>query len=205
MAVLRVKLQSFSQPATLNDVKDSMANNNLGDWRIDSVSTLAQSIGDVPVGSPIRLMSTAKHNKHNYLSFITPSAPALCLNVAIGAAALGEAIRPRLLLTPMVTHDGKRGSQVREESVSDLYYFFEQSIISVTMSFQAIEIFANAIIGRKATKSIVVKRKGGVEKNLSPAEAERDFSTEEKLGQVLPDILGVSSPEAIERGNHLRD
>jgi hypothetical protein len=60
----------------------------------------------------------------------------------------------------MVTHDGKRGFQIRDESVSDLYYFFEQSIISVTMSFQAIEIFANAIIGRKATKSIVVKRPG---------------------------------------------
>jgi len=170
---------------------------NLGDWRIDSVSKLAESYGDAPIGSPVRLMSTAKHKRHNYLSFVTPSAPALCLNIAIGAAALGEAIRPRLLLAPMITHDGKRGFQVRDESVSDLYYFFEQSIISVTMSFQAIEIFANAIIGRKATKSIVVKRKGGVEKNLTPTEAERELSTEEKLGQVLPNILSVSSP----RGN----
>jgi hypothetical protein len=62
------------------------------------------------------------------------------------------------------------------------------------MSFQAIEIFANAIIGRKSTKNIVVNRKGGVEKNLTPIEAERELSTEEKLGQVLPNILGVSSP-----------
>jgi hypothetical protein len=139
-------------------------------------------------------MSTAKHKKHNYLSFVTPSAPALCLNVAISAAALSEAIRPRLLLIPMLTHDEKRGSQVRDESIADLYYFFEQSIISVTMSFQAIEIFANAIIGRKSTKNIVVNRKGGVEKNLTPIEAERELSTEEKLGQVLPNILGVSSP-----------
>jgi hypothetical protein len=161
------------------------------------VSTLAQSFGDAPIGTPVRLMSMAKHKKHNYLSFITPSGPALCLNIAMGAAALGEATRPRLLLTPMVTHDGKRGFHVRDESVSDLYYFFEQSIISATMSFQAIEVFANAIIGRKATKNIVVKRKGGVEKNLTPTEAERDLSTEEKLGQVLPNILTVSSP----RGN----
>ena len=174
-----------------------MTNDNLGDWRIDSVSTLAQSFGGAPVGSPIWLMSTAKHKKHRYLSFITPSAPALCLNVAIGAAALSEAIRPRLQLTPMITHDGKQGIQVRNENVGDLYYLFEQSIISVTMSFQAIEIFANAIIGRKATRNIVVKRKGGVEKNLTPMEAERELSTEEKLGQVLPNILGVSSP----RGN----
>ena len=142
-------------------------------------------------------MSTARHKRHNYLSFITPSAPALCLNVAIGAAALSEAIRPRLLLTPMLTHDGKRGFSVRDESVSDLYYFFEQSIVSATMSFQAIEVFANAIIGRRAVKSIAVKRKGGVEKNLTPTEAERELSTEEKLGQVLPSIMGVSSP----RGN----
>lgn len=174
-----------------------MTDDGLGDWRIDSVSTLAQSFGDAPVGSPIRLMSTAKHKKHNFLSFVTPSAPALCLNVAVKAGANAESIRPRLLLTPMVTHDGKRGFQVRDERTSDLYYFFEQSIVSVTMSFQALEIFANAIIGRKAIKDIVVKRKGGVQKSLIPAEAERELSTEEKLGQVLPDILGVSSP----RGN----
>jgi hypothetical protein len=172
-----------------------VTNDNLGDWRIDSVTKLAQSFGSAPIGSPIRLMSTAKHKKYNFLSFITPSAPALCLNVAIGAAALGEAIRPRLLLTPMVTHDGKRGSQVTDESIGDLYYFFEQSMISVTMSFQAIEIFANAIIGRRATRNIAVRRKGGVEKNLTPTEAERELSTEEKLGQVLPTLLGVSSPK----------
>jgi hypothetical protein len=179
------------------DWRIDVAKDNLGDWRIDSVSTLAQSVGNTPVGTPIWLMSTAKHKKHNYLSFITPSGPALCLNIAIGAAALAEAIRPRLLLTPMVTHNGHRGSQVRQESVSDLYFFFEQSIISVTMSFQAVEVFANAVIGRKATKNIIVKLKGGTEKNLTPQEAERELSTEEKLGQALPNILGLSSP----RGN----
>lgn len=174
-----------------------MTEEKLGDWRIESVSKLAQSFGGAPIGSPIWLMSTAKHKRHNYLSFITPSGPALCLNIAIGSAAVAEVVRPRLLLTPMLTHNGKRGFQVRNESVSDLYYFFEQSIISVTMSFQSIEIFTNAVIGRKATANIVVKRKGGVIKSLAPTEAERELSTEEKLGQVLPDLLGVSSP----RGN----
>jgi hypothetical protein len=174
-----------------------MINDNLGDWRIESVTTLAQAFGNAPVGSPVRLMSTAKHVKHKFLSFITPSAPALCLNIAINAAALGEVIRPRLHLTPMLTHDGKRGSQVKDESVADLYYFFEQAIISATMSFQAVEIFANTTIGRRATGDILVKRKGGAKKTLTPAQAERELSTEEKLGQVLPNILGVSSP----RGN----
>jgi hypothetical protein len=75
---------------------------------------------------------------------------------------------PRLLVTPLLTHDGKRGFTVRDKSVSDLYYFFEQSIVAATMNFQAIEVFANATIGRRARKSIVVKRKRGVEKNLTP-------------------------------------
>lgn len=176
-----------------------MTDDNLGDWRIESVTTLAQNYGDVLAGTPVRLMSTAKHKSHSYLSFVTPSATALCLDIALNASARSEAIRPRLMLAPMLTHDGKRGSQVTDESTSDLYYFFEQSMVAITMSFQAVEIFANAIIGRKATKNILVKRKGGVLKNLAPMEAERELSTEEKLGQVLPDILGVPSP----RGNRV--
>jgi hypothetical protein len=167
---------------------------NLGDWRIESVTTVAKPIGDVQVGTPVRLMSIAKHKKHKFLSFVTPSAPALCLNVALNAAALAEGIRPRLNLTPMRTHTGKRGFQIKDESMSDLFYFFEQSIVAVTMSFQALELFANGIIGRRATGELSVKRKGGIVKSLSPKDAERELSTEEKFGQVLPTILNVKAP-----------
>lgn len=173
-----------------------MKDDKLGDWRIDLVAQVAKDYENAPAGTPIWLVSVAKHKKHNYLSFATPSAAALCLNIAIDAAAHAEALRPRLQLTPMLTPEGKRGFSVRQESVGDLYCFFEQSMISVTMSFQAIEVFANSVIGRRAAKNIVVKRKGG-DKSLTPVEAERELSTEEKIGQVLPNIIGVASP----RGN----
>ena len=162
---------------------------------MDTVGQIAQPYGDVPVGAPVRLVSIARHKKYRYLSFVTPSGPALCLNLAIDAAARAEAIRPRLLLNPMITPEGHRGFQIREESINDLYYFFEQSIVSVTMSFQAVEVFANALIGRRTTKNIVVKCKAG-DKELTSTEAERELSTEEKIGQVLPDILGVTCPRA---------
>lgn len=171
-----------------------MTIDNLGDWRIDTVASLAEPYGSIPAGTPVRLMSTAKHSRHKYLSFVTPSASALCLNVAINAAALAEGIRPRLLLTHMTTHEGERGSLVRDESIADLYYFFEQSMIAVVMSFQAIEILANSIIGRRATEKITVRRKGGLVKQFTPKEAERELSTEEKVGQALPSILAVPSP-----------
>jgi hypothetical protein len=175
-----------------------MTDDKLGDWRIDSVSQLAKDYENAPAGTPLWLISVAKHRKHNYLSFATPSAAALCLNLAMDASARSEAIRPKLSLSPALTPDGKRGFSVRPESLSDLYYFFEQSMISVTMSFQAIEVFANAVIGRRATKDIVVKRKGG-DRSLTPSEAERELSTEEKIGQALPVIIGVPSP----RGNRV--
>lgn len=173
-----------------------MTDDKLGDWRIDLVAQLAKDYENAPAGTPIWLVSVAKHKKHNYLSFATPSAAALCLNIAMDAAARAEAIRSKLSLRPMLTPDGKRGFSVSEESISDLYYFFEQSIISVTMSFQAIELFANAVIGRRATNNIVVKRKGG-DQTMTPTEAERALSTEEKIGQVLPNIVGVASPRGI--------
>jgi hypothetical protein len=161
-----------------------VTDDKLGDWRIDSVSQLAKDYENAPAGTPVWLISVAKHRKHNYLSFATPSAAALCLNLAMDAAARSEAIRPRLSLSPALTPEGETGFSVRPESLSDLYYFFEQSMISVTMSFQAIEVFANAVIGRRATKDIV---------------AERELSTEEKIGQALPAIIGVPSP----RGNRV--
>jgi hypothetical protein len=170
-----------------------MKSDNLGDWRIDTVGQTAQPYGDVPAGSPIWLMSLAKHKKLKYLSFPTPSPAALCLSIGIEAAARGEVIRPRLSLTPSLTHENKRGFQINQESIHDLYYFFEQSIISVTMSFQAIEVFANAIIGRRASGTILVRRRAG-DKNLSAIDAERELSTEEKLGQVLPGLMGVPCP-----------
>lgn len=84
-----------------------MTDDKLGDWRIDSVSQLAKDYENAPAGTPIWLISVAKHRKHNYLSFATPSAAALCLNIAMEAAAHAEAIRPRLSLSPALTPDGK--------------------------------------------------------------------------------------------------
>lgn len=172
------------------------SDDNLGDWRIDTVAQTAQEFDNAPIGSPIWLISVAKHRKHNYLSFPTPSPAALCLNIAIDSAAHAEAIRPSLTLQPVLTPDSKRGFQIKQDNIGDLYYFFEQAIITATISFQSVELFSNAIIGRRATKNVVVKRKSG-DKDLTPTQAERELSTEEKLGQVLPSLMSVPSP----RGN----
>jgi hypothetical protein len=172
-----------------------LMDDTLGDWRIDTVSTVAEDLGDIKAGTPVRLISSGKHRKHKYLSFITPSVTAMCLNIAINAAASAEAIRPRLVLSAVRTPSGKRGLQVPEPHLVDLYYFFEQAIVAATMSFQALEAFANSIIGRRAPEKVEVRRKAGVTDQYTPAEAERNLPTEDKFARVLPKILNVESPK----------
>jgi hypothetical protein len=82
---------------------------------------------------------------------------------------------------------------VPTEESSALFDFFEQSMISVTFSFQALEAFCNHTINRNLKAPMKVKRRKG-EEQLSPAEIERRLSTEEKLGKILPKILGMPTP-----------
>jgi hypothetical protein len=183
----------------------AQTDDNLGDWRIDGVSTVAEDVGDIKKGMAIRLMSAGKHRKHKYLSFVTPSVPAMCLDIAIDASARAEALRPKIQVTELRTHDGKRGLQVRDEHISDLYYFFEQAIVTATMSFQTLEAFANAVIGRRAHGIIEVKRRAGVVDQHNPEEAERNLSTEDKFAQVLPGIFGVDSPKGGKTWNRFKE
>jgi hypothetical protein len=66
-------------------------------------------------------------------------------------------------------------------------------MLAVTMGFQALELFANTIIGRRAKGNLTVTRKKKTEQ-LSPEEAERKLSTGEKLALVLPDLMSVPNP-----------
>jgi hypothetical protein len=166
----------------------------LGDWRIDRVTTLAEDHGSILAGTPVRLMSTAPDKLLKHLGFITPSIPALCLSVAIDAASRAEIIRQTLNIVPSLSPQGVPGQNVADDSISNLYDFFELAIVSATMSFQAIESFANATVGRGAKSEIVIKRKGGKEERYSPKDAERFLGTDDKIQQVLPDIFKVKSP-----------
>ncbi|MFI5117452.1 MAG: hypothetical protein ACHP8B_12230 [Terriglobales bacterium] len=182
-----------------------LMDDNLGDWRIDTVCTLAEDVGEHKAGDPVRLMSSGKHRKHKFLCFVTPSVSAMCLNVAIDAAAKAEAIRPKLVLTEAKSPFGKKVLQVQDSHLAELYYFFEQAIVAATMSFQALEAFANATIGRRGPATVEVRRKAGVTEHYRTADAERRLPTEDKFAQVLPKIFSVDSPKGGKTWTHFKD
>ena len=176
-----------------------MPDEGLGDWRFEAVTTLAQDLPAAYSGGPshkagtrVFLTTVTRNEKDDLIGFITPSAVALALNVAIGSARRAEELRPKV---PYVKNLGPNGIvfSVPVQNSSALFDFFEQCMISATFSFRSIEAFCNHAIGRNLNAPLAVKTRRG-EELLSVDDLERKLSTEEKIGDVLPKILGVPTP-----------
>ncbi|MCU1311418.1 MAG: hypothetical protein JWO20_2543 [Candidatus Angelobacter sp.] len=149
-------------------------------------------------------MSMMKDAMRGDISYVTPNPAALALNSALKAAAMAETLRSFLETTPSVAPSGEQGMQYRNDCLTSLYDFFEHSMISVTMSFQSLELFANAIIGRRAKGNVRAKHRK-LERDFAPSEAERALSTEEKLSQVIPKLMNVRNPSGTSVWNALKD
>lgn len=172
----------------------------LGDWRIAAVGKLAKDLPAAYPGGPSHKAGAAvyqsnfeKHPEFGYLGFITPNPSALSLHMAFKAAARAKRIQKTIAYSDAVSPEGK-SKQVVNENHTHLYDFFEECMGSITFSYQAIEVYANRELIRNAKSTISIKR-GKKHLILTPQEAERQLSTEEKISIILPDILKVPTPK----------
>ena len=171
-----------------------------GDWRIQAVTTLA---ADLPAaypggqshkaGAPVYLTAAARHPQHNVFAFVMPSPTALALDLAMGAAAAARNLMTRLTILKSVATFAGRGKTVTQNDLPILYDLFEQSMLTVTFSYQSLETFSNWTIANTLKEKFVLKRKKGTT-TLSAEELERVASTEEKIGKVLPNTLSIKTP-----------
>jgi hypothetical protein len=176
---------------------------NFGDWRISFVTT---SLSDIPAaypggpshkaGTPLYFASLSSDPQHNAIGFVTPSPTALALSVAIKSATRATELRKTLALTDTVTPIG-RGKNVANENLTHLYDFFEHCMTSVICSFQAVEMFSNEQIARHCTTPYHLLRN---EKTmvLNSEKLERIASTDEKVGDILPQLLSMKTPKGTE-------
>lgn len=175
----------------------------LGDWRIRAVSRLAKRFmspeGHVyKAGASVTLNTVTKVGKRQVLSFTTPSPPALALSIAICAVRRTKELRKRLAFAEKVEsypilHDKPELEQLITSDTA-LYDFFEECMVTVVFSFQALETFSNTIIAENLKQIYHLKRKKKALK-LSPDELQREASIEEKLGVILPEILSTKTPK----------
>jgi hypothetical protein len=192
----------------LTQGQNTMKDDGLGDWRIRATSTLAKTLTSADghvykVGTPVTLMTVSEDKKGQVLSFTTPSASALALSIAVRAVRRAKELQEKLTFTEKaeshpISHDKleleSRISLITNDS--SLYDFFEECMVAVTFSFQALETFSNMVIAEKLQHTYSLKRRTE-SLEFTSEELQRKASTAEKLGTILPDILSMKGPKGM--------
>lgn len=171
----------------------------LGDWRHRVAVRLTKDVPAAFPGGPSHKAGAAVHTSTmtrakngQFVGFTLPSQTALALSIAIQAAKKADILKEELtyqdLTTPLGSAIGVSG-----ERAASVYDFFEQCMIAVTFSFNALELFCNQTIADKL-EGTYSRTSGKKSKSFTKDEAQRRLSTDEKLSAVLPSILAVETP-----------
>jgi len=185
---------------------------DLGDWRLLKVGW-ATAIDGQQLEQPAAFRGSTLFVPigGTEFSFPTPSAAALHLNAAWKAARRARTIKQTLAINVLSDDQERYAIQTPEEETAALFDYFEEMVLVAFGSFGAVEAYCNQLIVELATGPIALYRKGGTKVMVSPEEAERTASTEDKLKRIVPDLLGIATPsgkktwEAYLRIKRIRD
>ena len=155
-------------------------------------------------GTPLYMSSLAETPEVRY-GFVTPSTPAMAFDIAIHSA---DAAKKTALAIQWRTGPSPNGTalSVLPADAPTLFQYFQECMVCVMFSFVSLEAFCNQVIVARGQPVEVKQKKRLV--SLSPNEAECQLSTETKIKEVLPKILGVRTPAGIavwEEFRRLRD
>src|SRR5262249_35849259 len=144
-------------------------NDGLGDWRIQAATRLAADVPSAYPGGPSHKAGTGAYlttrietSKYPNFNFVTPSATALAMGAAIRSAKRATDLRAKIAFVDAVTPQG-HGTSLRFENLTGLYDYFQEAMACSHASFQAIEAFANEMIGRHLKEPISLERRKGLE------------------------------------------
>lgn len=175
----------------------------LGDWRIHAI---AHTTGDLPDRGPgrrakpagsvvavIREMAPRRSERYSYVDF---SSTALALNIALAADKRAAELRLHATPEKFETEAGPYYT-IPDGKLSGFYDFIEQSMIAVLFSYQSLEAFSNLTIqdklGSKGTYTVTRTIAKVTQKVAwSAPDVERKCSTEEKITEIVPNLLGLS-------------
>lgn len=159
------------------------------DWRNKSVSEIAHDTitpeGKIWVkGTPVTVRTYLRWNDED-VDIGVPSAPALYLNHSY------KAYEKSLSLFAFST-DSNSSNDGQTQLAFD---FFEEAIASIVFAYMALEVFANEQV--PSTFCYQHSLPSGLYRVRGKEWIERNLSLEEKLDQVLPDVLSKPSPKGL--------
>jgi len=168
------------------------------DWRAAVVTTLAAdwtspwTAKTYEAGTPVMAVTPGQDERRRPLTFVSPSPEALALDLARKAAAEADEYRGRVIVRP--ESSPAAGFSISEEDLGLLYDYFEACFVVVTFAYEALEAFANGEIKRANPSAGFEVTRHGQGTTIPPDQMERSLSLDEKLGALLPQLLGVPTP-----------
>lgn len=169
------------------------------DWRTRSATHLTKDVPAAYPGGPshkagsLVVQATAGSDaKGRNVGFTTPSAVALALSLAMKAANQARELQKQIKHSEVVSPFGP-GTSVTYESTTALFDYFEECMTVLAFSFQALEAHCNETISANVTGTYGLSRDKGM-RTVTADELERVANTEEKLGTILPAVLGFPTP-----------
>ena len=171
-----------------------------GDWRIGWSARMTNSLPAAFPGGPshepgsiVQLCSLTRDRSGTAIGFVTPSAVALAISIAIRTSAQARQQKSLIRFGDVLTPFGP-GNDVQTSDLAGLYDYFECCMAAAVFSFQSIEAFCNWEISLHLKGKFKLQRKKGIEE-VGTEELQRKASTDEKVATVLPLLLGVTNPK----------
>lgn len=159
----------------------------------DANGNVVEEIQDVDV----RIITPGKTETGEVVVFTAPSAVALALDTAIVAAERVNALRSEIQVLP---GPGQVSTEQWIYYGPDQIVFdcIQQAMVTVTFSYMALEAYANSTLEIHGAVPVTIKlrRRDNNRRVTKPARYFMDStSTETKLCEIMPQLLGVESPK----------
>src|SRR3989338_1334193 len=166
------------------------------DWRSAIVTQITSPLPPAypggpsfPSGSQLFASCSGEVQGIGQINFIAPSPVAMAMNISHSAAQEAEVLKRAFKFVDVRSPDGL--VKHISSDIANVYDYLEKTMVAVFFAYQGIEAFCNDALMRAPNDSVEIKTKKGERKQLTRREAERQLSTLEKLGTLLPGIVGV--------------
>ncbi|MCB2427690.1 hypothetical protein [Methylophaga pinxianii] len=162
------------------------------DWRLQATGNLSEDWNNpwdgqvIPKGSRLTVVTVAKLNSKKQITIPVPNGSAILLSASQKSHSRAKELRAKSKI------DSSIKKEVEFLTEGDAFDFLEDTIQSIILALAAIEAFANEVIPDNFEYAHFRKSKIILE-TANKQQIERYISLEEKLDQVLPEVLGVKS------------
>lgn len=164
------------------------------DWRIDIQTFVAKQEKKHKEGAAVYKVSVTKNSDGQLFSFITPSPIAMYMNLSLAHCRSAAKLKGRF----RYRHETQGNVQIKALEDTDtpiLLDYFEDVMVVIICSFQALEFFCNQVISDSGAQNFELTGRNDKKRFVDFKDLQRECSISDKLSNILPRLLNRDSPK----------